>query len=284
MARSIDDVFENLNAARKRVPQLKQAIEDQAINQEPALSELSTSGTAIWRLWCFVVAVCIWIHETLWDEAKAEIEAIAERAVPGTAPWLVNEIHKFQYSTSQVYTIVFNDRDKPVYDTVDASKRILTNVAVTELQNGKVRIKVTKDNNGQPGPLNTSEKQALKGYIDQIKPAGLGTELISKPPDLFVINYEVYYDPVNTVASIQPEVEAAINDYLTGLDFNGIFYSERLRDAVQAVAGVIDVKELSITANGTPVDRYRILNAGYGKVDPNNALASTVQYIPSPTQ
>ena len=119
----------------------------EAKNNDPVLATLnSPSQTAIWRLWTFIVATAINIHEQFIDTAILELEQVAREAVAGTADWLQQRVLEFQYSASnpQVITVIDGRASYPV---IDDSLRIVTRVSVKEQSNGRVQVKVAKGTN-----------------------------------------------------------------------------------------------------------------------------------------
>lgn len=208
-------------------------------NFEDLLTDInSPSKVAIWRLWAFVIAVGIFVLETLWDVARLEIQSQADAAVTGTPIWWRDEALKFQLGDD----LVFNGKQF-VYQVLDPSKQIIAQAAVVEVGR-QIRIKVVKENNV---PLDSGELAAFVAYINEIAFAGTNPVGISQIPDLLKVFYKIIYDPLVLSAdgslisdpAVFP-VEDAINSFLTKLEFNGALVLTKMTDAVQQAEGVID--------------------------------------------
>ncbi len=64
----------------------------------------------------------------------------------------------------------------------------------------------------------------------------------------------------------------AINSYLKGIEFNGVFVKQRLIDAIQAVRGVTDVANIEIKSqygsyDAQPIERLYKSYAGWLLLD-----------------
>lgn len=217
---------------------IKQQLIDQK-NAEAALSGLtSTSQTAIWNLWFYIQAVAINLFEQLQDAYKVEIENIANTAIPNTDAWVQAQAFKFQYGDNiQLVNLV------PTYTTIDTGKQIITRCSVKTDNNKICQIKVAKET----GKLTTPELNALTTYYGYIGNAGISYNIISDDADQIEVVADVYYDGQYT-ATIQSNVESAINTYLANISFDGIVYVSKIEDTIQAVQGVKDIKLTAINA------------------------------------
>lgn len=260
-----------------------QQIKDEIIlekDSQTALAGLtSTSQTAIWRLWVFVIAAAIWAFEKLWDIYRAEVEVIAARAVPGVVAWYINRAKEFQYG----YNLTFVN-DVPGYATIDTVARIVTRAAVVEKAEGGMILKVAKTSGPNVVPLSPAEMVAFAGYTNQIKFAGTKIDIISLNADLLRLTITVYYNPLYDLSTLQASVESAINTYLANVSFGGTIYISKLIDAVQLVKGVLDVvmnnAEAKTGANAyASFARVYTSLAGYSKIDNSFPLSSTINYV-----
>jgi len=274
--------------------EIRQTILD-AKAAEPALDVLnSPSQAAIWRLWVYVVAAAIWLHEQLWDIYKAEVQTIADRAVAATLPWYVQQAKLFQWSATTTYYLLFDpDTQQIRYNIVAPADRIVAFASAVESgANPKtVILKVAQaDGSGNPTPLPgtpgnpATQLGGITSYIRQIKPAGIQVTVVSRPPDLLNIQATVWITDASNQATIQTAVEAAIVAHIrTAIPFDGVLFIERLRDAMQAVAGVADVALGPITAHvglSSPLvvgQRYES-TSGYFAIDPAHPLSTTITY------
>ncbi len=115
----------------------------------------------------------------------------------------------------------------------------------------------------------------------------LPTPTVSTTP-LMILDLSVYYNPLFDLVVLKTQVEAAISLYLAELPFDGIVVLSRITDAVQSVEGVEDVvlsAALARTNTGafSAIARTYQTQAGYIQIDPDQALSSTIQYLPNGT-
>lgn len=294
MARSIQEIYNQIVAN----VQADTTLYDPT-NPDPTKRGLtSTSRTAIWRLWAWIVATAQALLEQLIDNYKVEIEAIVDTAPAGTPAWLQHQVFKFQYSPTnpqviQLDTALFS----PYYPVVSTELRIITQCAVITLPNKIVNVKVAKGGT-TPAPLDSNELAALTSYLSFINFAGVYFNLISDNPDLMYFGVDVYYNG-QFVNVIQTNVEAAINNYLADVNatnFNATIYLSKLVDVVQAVQGVNDVvlKQVEVRPHFAAVgDAYIMVNnyqtylrsynpyAGYmiPDTDTGRTLGDSINYI-----
>jgi hypothetical protein len=204
----------------------------------------SSSKVAIWRLWAFLTAVTVWVHEQVYDVFKSEVQAIADSAPPGTPGWYQKKILEFQYGDALVY-----DQFQYGYAVIDESKKIITRCAVEERSDGAVLIKVAKGD-VTPEPLDFTEKSAVESYAAKIKFAGTRLAVASLAADVLDLEYDIYYDPLITLATIQDDLQAALDGFKLSVPFNGEVRITRITDVLQDVTGVVD--PVFKAASGTP--------------------------------
>lgn len=275
MARTISEIQQQIITAKE---------------EQPVLAGISSdSKVAIWRLWTYVVAVCMWTLENLFDAHKAEVTAAIAIQKPHTLQWYVEMAKKFQLDDELPY-------GSDVYNPIDDSPetRIITHAAATEMPN-LLRLKVAKGTTGSLAPLLEDEELVpFKEYMHRIKDAGVRLMITSDEPDVLTLAVTVYYDPLVLDhlgrrignPSVTPVVDA-INLYLTNLPFNGLFVVNRLIDAMENAIGVhiamvneVDINtvteaELS-DGDVDPAVKYIPL-AGYMEF---NIADSVITYIP----
>ena len=255
MARTIAEIEQEIDAAKAAQPELDN------LN--------SSSNTAIWKLWRYIVAAA---HHTL----EKLVEEQAAKAISGTTDWYAQRVLEFQYGD----TISLVDYH-PEYLVPDESKRIVSQVSVTDVY-GAVLIKVAKGEVGSLEPLSTDEQAALISYINQIKFAGVNTVLINQSADLLHFGADIYYNGQLDLTEFKTTVENTINSYIQGLPFNGVFYTNKLIDKLQEVEGLNDVKinTLNVLPSGgsyKSIDRAYTPAAGYFEVDTTYPLNSINQ-------
>ena len=196
----------------------------------------STSQTAKFRLWSYIMATSIAFFEQLMDLFIAQVESKLTLIAPNTPQWVQSQILSWQYN----YQALFQD-DKTksnygffYYPTIDTTANIVTQCSVITLPNRTVSIKVAKNSTA----LTVSETTQLNNYITEaVIPVGVNFSLISIDGDLLtftgVINYDGQYSEI-----IQSNVETAITNYLNTLQFDGVMKVNNIIDAVISVQGV----------------------------------------------
>jgi hypothetical protein len=219
----------------RTVAQIKQSMLD-AKNADPTLSALtSTSQTAKWNLYYFIVASCIAIFEQLQDLFKVDLETIASTAAPSTPQWTRNKVLAFQTGdVAELDTTTFVIE----YPTITAANQILTRCAVVTAPNRTVLIKVAKSD--PPEPVSVGELAELQSYVETFNPAGIAFTLINEDSDKMEVAATIYYNGQYS-AVIQDNVEAALNNYMANLPFNGVISTQAVVDAIQGAEGVISL-------------------------------------------
>lgn len=267
MARTISEIYNQIAAEKAAMSELN-SLQPAIDSSQTLLNDLtSTSKVAVWRLFAFVMAVAIWVHEKLWDAFKSEVDAIVAAAIPGTTRWYRNMCLLFQYRDMMNYQDY-----KFQYDPVDPDKRIIARASAIE-QGGDVLLKVAKEEAGVPVKLEADELAAFKSYISKIKFAGTWCNVVSADPDLFNVSIQVHYDAslLNAAGELlnQPgtkPVEDAINTYLASLPWDGVYLNNALIDAVQAATGVLDVVLVNAAAKANAATSFNTISRTYRTV------------------
>lgn len=236
MARTIEEIQAEMDAEQALQPQLS------GLN--------SISQAAIYTLWKYVFSTALWFEETLWDTFKTEIETVITNAVVGTDEWVKFEVLKFQYDTVTPQIVQLVDF-VPSYNPIDESLQIITRASVNTLTNKVVSVKVAKED--PPIALDALELSSLQGYLDDISFAGVEYNVQSLTSDKIFLEAEVFYDGQYT-STISANVIDAINLYLSNLPFNGYVRISDVEDAIQSVAGVVDIviSNLALRSDTTP--------------------------------
>lgn len=246
-------------------------IEQEILQAKSSYAELnalnSPSNTAIWRLWVKLTAFMHHVLEKLFDVFRQEILAIIDQNRTGTLLWYAEKVRAFQFGD---LLNIYGE-----YDTIDASKRIITRVSVKEISSGTsiefrgLLLKVAKGE--PPVQLNTTELQALTQYIKQIKFAGVSTTIVNLPAEPVFVNIQVFYKDVTEAIALQ-NIKEAIGGYIANIPFDGVFAINDLIAACRSKAGIVDVLVNSVTINASLVTggRYEALS-GYYSFDANSS-------------
>lgn len=127
----------------RTISQIQKQI-NQGIQTDSVLSPLltSTSQTALWNLFTFVVAVSIALFEQLQDVFKVQIESEINAQPPGTPEWVTKELLAFQYSTGDPQVVQFTN-GVPAYPIINTNLQVIKHCAIdtTTVAPGRVSVK-----------------------------------------------------------------------------------------------------------------------------------------------
>ncbi len=242
----------------------------------------SSSLYAEWKLLRSIFAAAIWAFEKILDAFKSDVETIVAAKQPGTFDWYYDKIMEFQGETVggvfQGDSLIVNSSGILTYENVDSTRRILKKASL-RASSGTLAVKVAKENtSGQLIPLTSSEQLALTNYLAAIKYPGTVINVISLAADSITYNIKIIYDPIYTTATIQSNVETALESFRLGMGFDDRFYSSKFVEAILAAEGVKAVKVNSLSgwdvtsnANAT-IDIIRTLVAGYFNYNDNSVM------------
>lgn len=261
----------------RTVEEIQSSILAEKANQPDLAGLTSGSGTAIYRLWAYVVAVSINLFEQLLEVFKVEVNDAIDRNIWGTSRWYVEIAKKFQVGDSMVELPGNNP-----YEVVDEVKQIVTRASFRE-GGGVLTLKVAKGDVNTPEALSAAEKAQFGAYINKIKAAGTEINVISLGADSLIFDsVSVTYNAVFSEAAISTNVEQAIKSFLFDVPFDGVLYKNKLVEAIEDVEGVInvDVDNAIIRAvqgaNSTLLGTSYEMIAGYAELDVVN---SNITYV-----
>lgn len=285
MARTVKEIYDAIITEKQNQTVLN-GLQPNIDDSQNLLEDLTTtSKVANWRLSFWTFAVAIWVHETLWDSFKTEVETIKNEALPGTAGWLQAEAFSFQLDD----TLVLID-NKFQYAEIDEDAQIIKRCAIVEQAN-TVIVKVAKeDSSGNPEKLDDtagSEIDQFTAYMKDYKRfAGVNMAVASYNADLLNIDYEIFYNPIVSQQNVIANVTAVIKTYLSELPFNGIIRLSSLEDAIQGAEGVVDFDRNDVQAkyeSGAYQSIVRVYQpvAGYAKVDPAFPINTNFTWTPN---
>lgn len=234
MARSIPVIYNQLLAAKNAQSNLN------ALN--------SNSQVAIWRLILWIVAVGQNLFEQLCDLFQTNMEVLISGAPTLTAQWIVQACKYFQYNISnpQVPLITVTNTYpfvSIVYPVVNSLYNVVAQASVTSNTNGQLLIKVAGAGpaplDGAPG-ISGPQCMALQTYLNTVLPPNYRYNLINNNADQILIDAQIFFNAAYS-GVIVANVQAAINNYLASIPFNGVFTVSALEEAILAVAGVNDI-------------------------------------------
>ena len=239
----------------------------------------------------YVVASCIWLLEKLFDRHREEVDARIEALRPHTLRWYASKAKEYMRGKDLIREdgVVVAD----YYDTTGMTdeaieKARVVKYAVATENDTQVYIKVaTRGINGRPRQLEAEDLAGLKGYLAQIKDAGVAVKVLNEPADNMRVELMVLYDPAifmvqkegetdddgYTALSLMQDnknvIEEAVSRVISELPFNGEYRNSDLLAAVQAVEGikVADIIKVEAAAGGSEaysqVIGYRRPYSGY---------------------
>lgn len=243
MARSVATIQAEIKAKVRTYP----ALDDFKFPEDTPAG----SATSVFNLMIYIVAVSIFTFETIVDNLKEDIQAIADAAPSGNAKWIQAQMFKFQYG-DVVQLIDF----VPTYNPVVEANRIITQCSVKDLSTS-VLIKVAKGTTAPFSPLSAPELAALNDYYygtsttEGIGFAGVDASFVSLDPDRLFVSMDLYFKGQYVEATVKAAVIAAVDAFLASFAneaFDGTVYMIRLVDAIQAVAGVDRVEITAVKA------------------------------------
>lgn len=225
-----------------------------SISQNEVLSGqlTSTSATAVFRLFTYIVALAIYTLEFLFDNHKSEVTAIIRENKPGTLPWHRTMALLFQFGFSLVPDRDYYDNSNADPEAVEASK-VIKYAAVGEAsESSRVILKIAGEApDGSLAPILEQQRLSFEDYVKEWKIAGVKVTIINYLPDMLYLSIQIKIDPqvlaVNGMSILNGNypVKDAIAAYMKELPFNGELRLSHLVDKLQVVEGVLDATILS---------------------------------------
>lgn len=258
MARSIDTIFSDM-VTRK--------------NENTALQSLTSSSvTAIWRLMFYIVAYAVYVHETLWDVYRSEVETSIDKMIPHRPKWYRDKTLAFMKNKTLIQDTDEYDTSEMSEDEIAAAQVVKHATANESSQSSLLVIKVAGVDNTDStkrAPIRAEEETQLAAYLQEIKDAGVRISLVNEAADEFRCEIDIFYDPTKDPMTVRSDCEDAIKDYVENLPFNGEFSNMALIDNIQVVNGV-KIAELkssesapTSTTTFSPINAYIIPASGY---------------------
>lgn len=253
MTRTLSEIYADAKECRNNYLELTEFEND---------SKMSILDAFTW-----VVAACIWTFENILEVFKVDIAKDLQYRINGTPSYFANALLKYQSGDD----LVMNDEGTQFsYPSVDSSKQIITKVAYYEEEESGfhdkiIRFKIATGNPGEYSRIDENELVSIRAYLNQILFAGQRAKVVSRIGDVLVPRVVVYYDGAVTEDELYNQIESALNNYIHGIDFNGLIYAQKIIDSIQSVEHVTDV-EMSSDNN----DHEGIFFAHYD--DDNNLI------------
>jgi hypothetical protein len=249
----------------------------------------SVSRVSIFSLIAFIMAVCMWAHETLWDINKSEVTVLIENQTVGKEKWYREKALAFQYG-QELPTGTDQYDNTGLTDAEIEAKKIIKYCSVTEVD-GKLRIKVAARLNNLPLQLTEEQLAAFITYMQRIKFAGVKLIIDSLPPDVLKLVVQVWYNPLvlrsdgsRIDGAAATPVKDGIKAYLNALPFNGEYANTRLTNSLEQVDGVdFPVIKLAQAKYGlfafAGINEKYIPDAGYLTISDENLIINYVENV-----
>ncbi|MDN3673071.1 nucleotidyltransferase [Flavobacterium branchiarum] len=226
----------------RKIQEIQQEIFDNIKADDNLVEINSTSKTAIYRLFVFVVAFSIWVLEILFDTHKKEVEDILEQKFPHRPSWYRTKALAFQYGfdliedTDKYYNVGFPE------EQIENSK-IIKYSAVTQSA-GQLLIKIATESDGVLSPVSTPQKASFDAYMSEIADCGVKYIVVNHLPDILLLNLQIFRDSLvldnNGMSIINGNfpVQDAILEYMKELPFNGELVLFDLQTKLKNIEGV----------------------------------------------
>ena len=236
---------------------------------------LSTSKVAEWKLWTYIVAAAIHTFEVALDIFKSETDSLTNKITPGTVRWYAEMCYRYQ----EGHELLFDDNTAMLYyEQNDPDAQIIKAVAIRENEN-KLTVKVaTQNEENKTVPLNQEELYNFTAYIDSIKFAGMGVNVVSTNEDSLRYNLDVYFEPSVPTTIVRSNIQEALEQFKSSLGFDSMIYKQRFIDSVMSASGVVTCELKALERKGAtdeeyiPVGIYSELEAGYFEYDQDSVL------------
>lgn len=248
----------------RTVEQIHQEILSNIAQNEYLATLNSSSKVAIYRLFAYVVAMSIWVLETLYDKHKIEMDGLILEQKSGTANWYKNLAMRFQFGFDLV-----TDSDKynntGIDDEVIEASKIVKYCSVKRsFESSRLIIKIASQEGDNLIQLTPQQLESFTQYMDETGYEGDKLLIVNNPADLLQLNMVVYRDPLvldfngMSILNANKPVELAIRQYLKELKFNGEFVVNDLIEKLRTVPGVINAHIVVASSShfNTIIDDY----------------------------
>lgn len=246
----------------------------------------NSSKMSILDAFTWVVATCIWTHENMLDVFKVDLAEDLQSRINGTPSYFANALLKYQSGDELV---ISDDGTACSYANINKQKRIISKVSYSEVEeenfNDKVLLlKVAQGIDGVYRRIDDEELLKIRAYLNKLLFAGQHAMVVSRNGDVLVPKITVYYDGSVDKNTLYDNVASALRYFVANIPFDGVVYVQKIIDAIQSVAHVVDVKigddqgifvaqyddenKIIVDASGNKlkrIDRFFIPNSGFIK-------------------
>lgn len=253
----------------------------------------STSNTAIWRLFVWVVAFCTWTLEQLWDAFKIEITNEIEKSRVHTREWYRQKALSYLLGVPIIPgTDVFDTAGLTEAEIESAKiiKQAATVKLISSAGYGILRVKVASKSGNSLVPVPQPAFDSFKQYMNRhVVDAGTQMVITTGIGDDVRLTIDIYYDPLVISAQGSYLTDGtdvalpAVQRFLSSIEFNGRLILSDLERYLRDLPGVeIAVVKSAASKYGSfsyatqniqnvgAIDQIRIADSGYFVLDESN--------------
>lgn len=239
MARTVSEISQSIKAAFIADETLKNAYSlETGKSFDEQFSKVSLEAIII-----YIVALAHNLIERVMDTFSAEIDSRINATYLGSIPWFYQKVLDYQHG----YLLSFNQQKYTFeYSEVNESAKVIKYAAVRQVEDTITKLKIYVANANKE-PITSEQLTAFQEYMRRVGPAGIHYEFVNENADLLKISIQVIFDPLVLKSTGQKltdgsyPVREAIQAYVDGITFGGIFNKTRLIDAIQSAEGVVDI-------------------------------------------
>ncbi len=191
-----------------------------------------------------IMSFVVFLHEQIFTKHKSDVNTRLYNQKNGRLPWYRTMALKFQYGFDLIADTDNFDNTNATDEEIAASK-IVKYAAVNEAEaEPRIILKIAGEVADELAPINTEQLQAFEAYVEEFKPPGIEVTVINFLPDRLWLNLTIYRDPLvldengMSIRNGTYPVQAAIQEFMKELPFNGEFIIQNFIDKLQQVEGV----------------------------------------------
>lgn len=242
---------------------------------------VSTSSVAAWLDFRDAAITLSIDTESIVHNLKSDIDIALATKQPGSIYSYPSIMKAFQNGDSLTVT----DDGIVAYASIDTAKQIIKQATVRETADGKLVIKVAKDDgSGGYTNLSSTERDNAQAYFEARRGPGVKGVVQSYAADSVKYTINGVFDPLYAKTDVEAGLNAALTDFQANFRFDAVFYKSILFEKLMSVTGMLSL-ELVIDmsfSNGNsitnlPDNGNTELPAGYFNYD----NTSTINLIPA---
>ncbi|MGV0830336.1 nucleotidyltransferase [Empedobacter brevis] len=277
----------------RTIPEIQESIFKKKASYEELNGLTSTSKTAVWRLWIYIMAFCIYTLERLFDSHSNEVTKQLNEQKAHTPAWYRKQALEFQFGFTFDENLGLFDDENSTNEQIEASK-IIKYCAVNESDDeSTLVVKIAGETDGILNPITPEQITSFTAYMKRVRDVGVKVNVINYPADYLKLDLKIEYDPLVLDANGMNQrtgafpVNTALEEFLKELPFNGELILAKLVDKLQLIEGVriptinaawskwIDKDQLDVYVDYSEIQIKRIPESGYFKLD----LETTIDYV-----